>query len=403
MLPTGSTFGGVMTLWSATAMARRGCGVLLRSGSSRTDHWQPTSKLPVNASFSTRPFTPRHFSFCNTHYSPNQHPYSTTTSHANMSDGKSYTLNNGKVIPAVGFGTFASEGNPGQTYEAAIKALRTGYRHLDCAWFYQNEGEVGEAIRDFLKEQSSVKREDLFVCTKVWNHLHQPEEVKWSLNNSLEKFGLDYIDLFLVHWPIASEKDDNNMPKLNEQGTYVINERLTKDQKPTWGAMEELYKEGKAKAIGVSNWTIPHLKDLLSWANVKPTVNQIEVHPFLPNEELVQFCFDNQIMPAAYSPLGSQNQVPTTGEKVGTNPTLNAIAEKGGNSLAQVLIAWGLRRGYVVLPKSSTPSRIESNFKSIQLTDEDFAAVNEVAKGRNTRFVNMKDTFGYDVWPEESA
>jgi diketogulonate reductase-like aldo/keto reductase len=320
-----------------------------------------------------------------------------------MSDGKTYTLNNGKTIPAVGFGTFASEGNPGQTYTAALTALKTGYRHLDCAWFYQNEGEVGDAIRDFLKEETSVKREDLFVCTKVWNHLHNPEEVKWSLNNSLEKFGLDYIDLFLVHWPIASEKDEHNMPAINAEGTYVINEALTKDQKPTWGAMEELYKEGKAKAIGVSNWTIPHLKDLLSWCNVKPTVNQIEIHPFLPNEELVKFCFDNEIMPAAYSPLGSQNQVPTTGEKVGTNPTLNAIAEKGGNSLAQVLIAWGIRRGYVVLPKSSTPSRIVDNFKSITLSDEDFAAVNEVAKGRHTRFVNMKDTFGLDVWPEESA
>lgn len=174
-----------------------------------------------------------------------------------MSDGKTYTLNNGVVIPAVGFGTFASEGNPGQTYDAALAALRIGYRHLDCAWFYQNEGEVGDAIKAFLKENSSVKRSDLFVCTKVWNHLHEPEEVKWSLNNSLEKFGLDYIDLFLVHWPIASEKDDKNMPKLNEKGQYVIKDNLTKDQKPTWGAMEELYKEGKAKAIGVSNWTIP--------------------------------------------------------------------------------------------------------------------------------------------------
>ena len=320
-----------------------------------------------------------------------------------MSDGKTFTLNNGKTIPAVGFGTFASEGNPGQTYTAALAALKTGYRHLDCAWFYQNEGEVGEAVRDFLKETPSVKREDLFICTKVWNHMHEPEEVKWSLNNSLEKFGLDYVDLFLVHWPIAAEKDANNMPKLNEKGQYVIKEELTKNHKPTWGAMEELYKEGKAKAIGVSNWTIPHLKELLSWCSVKPTVNQIEIHPFLPNDELVKYCFDNQILPAAYSPLGSQNQVPTTGEKVNTNPTLNAIAEKGGNTLAQVLIAWGIRRGYVVLPKSSTPSRIESNFKSIQLTDEDFEAVNEVAKGRNTRFVNMKEDFGYDVWPEESA
>jgi len=322
---------------------------------------------------------------------------------APLQNEKTFKLSNGVIMPAVGFGTFASEGNPGQTYTAALAALKTGYRHLDCAWFYQNEGEVGEAVRDFLKETPSVKREDLFICTKVWNHMHEPEEVKWSLNNSLEKFGLDYVDLFLVHWPIAAEKDENNMPAINDKGHYVINEELTKNHKSTWGAMEELYKEGKAKAIGVSNWTIPHLKDLLSWCNVKPTVNQIEIHPFLPNDELVKFCFDNQILPAAYSPLGSQNQVPTTGEKVNTNPTLNAIAEKGGNTLAQVLIAWGIRRGYVVLPKSSTPSRIESNFKSIQLTDEDFEAVNEVAKGRNTRFVNMKEDFGYDVWPEESS
>ena len=320
-----------------------------------------------------------------------------------MSSGQTFKLNNNVEIPTVGFGTFASEGSKGETYKAVEAALNIGYRHLDCAWFYQNEEEVGEAVRDFLKKRSDVKRSDLFICTKVWNHLHEPEEVKWSLNNSLEKFGLDYIDLFLVHWPIAAEGDETKMPKLNAQGQYVIKEQLTKDPKPTWKAVEELYKEKKARAIGVSNWTVAGLKDMLSWCEVKPQVNQIEIHPFLPNDELVKFCFDNGIMPSAYSPLGSQNQVPTTGEKVNTNPTLNSIAEKGGNTLAQVLIAWGIKRGYVVLPKSSTPSRIESNFKTIDLTDEDFKAVNEVAKGRHTRFVNMKDTFGYDVWPEESA
>ena len=320
-----------------------------------------------------------------------------------MSSGQTFKLNNGVIIPAVGFGTFASEGAKGETYKAVEAALNIGYRHLDCAWFYQNEEEVGEAVRDFLKKRSDVKREDLFICTKVWNHLHEPEEVKWSLNNSLEKFGLDYVDLFLVHWPIAAEGDDKKMPKLNAKGQYVIKEQLTKDPKPTWKAMEELYKEKKTRAIGVSNWTVAGLKDMLSWCEVKPQVNQVEIHPFLPNDELVKFCFDNDIMPSAYSPLGSQNQVPSTGEKVNTNPTLNSIAEKGGNTLAQVLIAWGIKRGYVVLPKSSTPSRIESNFKTIDLTDADFKAVNEVAKGRHTRFVNMKDTFGFDVWPEESA
>lgn len=167
--------------------------------------------------------------------------------------------------------------------------------------------------------------------------------------------------------------------------------------------MEKLYAEKKARAIGVSNWTKEQLEQLLKYAKVTPQVNQIEVHPFLPNDELVQYCFDHNIMPEAYSPLGSQNQVPTTGERVSENATLNEIAQKGGNTLAQVLIAWGLRRGYVVLPKSSNPARIESNFKSIELSDADFAAVNKVAEGRHFRFVNMKDTFGYDVWPEETA
>ncbi|EME88669.1 uncharacterized protein MYCFIDRAFT_64092 [Pseudocercospora fijiensis CIRAD86] len=319
-----------------------------------------------------------------------------------MSNGKAFKLNNGVTIPAVGFGTFANEGAVGETYKAVTHALKVGYRHLDCAWFYQNEDEVGDAVRDFLKENPSVKRSDIFICTKVWNNLHEPEEVRWSLQSSMEKLKVDYVDLFLIHWPIAAERDEKYMPKLNEKGQYVIKEELTKNPRPTWRAMEELYEAGKARAIGVSNWTVEGLKELLTYAKVKPAVNQIEIHPFLPNEELVKFCFDNDILPEAYSPLGSQNQVPTTGEKVNTNPTLNQIAEKGGNTLAQVLIAWGLRRGYVVLPKSSTPSRIESNFKSIELSDEDFDAVNQLAKGRHTRFVNMKDTFGYDVWPGEA-
>ena len=320
-----------------------------------------------------------------------------------MSSGTTFTLENGIKMPGVGFGTFASEGNEGETYRAVMCALKTGYRHLDCAWFYQNEGEVGDALKDFCKENPSVKRSDIFICTKVWNHLHEPDEVKWSINSSLEKLKTDYIDLFLVHWPIAAEKDENMMPKLNEKGQYIIKEGLTKNQEPTWRAMEEICQSGKAKAIGLSNFTIPQIKDVLSYCKIRPQVNQIEIHPFLPNTELVNFCKQEKILPVAYSPLGSQNQVPSTGEKVNTNETLNKIAEKGGNTLAQVLIAWGLRRGYVVLPKSSTPSRIESNFKSIELSDADFEAINKVAEGRHTRFVNMKDTFGYDVWPEESS
>jgi diketogulonate reductase-like aldo/keto reductase len=154
--------------------------------------------------------------------------------------------------------------------------------------------------------------------------------------------------------------------------------------------MEELAESGKAKAIGVSNWTVPGLQKLLKFARVKPTVNQVEIHPFFPNTELVKFCFDNQILPAAYSPLGSQNQVPSTGETVRENPTLKEVANRSGHNLAQVLLAWGLRRGYIVLPKSSTPSRIESNFQLPELSDDDFNAVEEVARTHKCRFVNMK-------------
>ncbi|POS69397.1 hypothetical protein DHEL01_v212210 [Diaporthe helianthi] len=313
-----------------------------------------------------------------------------------------FTLNNGVKVPGLGFGTFASEGSEGESYRATKKALEVGYRHLDCAWFYQNEGEVGQAIRDFLKENQDVKREDIFVCTKVWNHLHKPEDLRWSFNDSLKKLGLDYVDLYLVHWPIAAERTDDYQPKLGPDGKYIIDKDLTDNPEPTWRAMEELAESGKARAIGVSNWTIDGLKKLFSFAKIRPSVNQIEVHPFLPNEELVKFCLKNNVLPEAYSPLGSQDQVPTTGEKVRTNKTLNEVAERSNHTLAQVLLAWGLRRGYVVLPKSSTPHRIESNFEVPKLSDEDFEAVNQVAKGRHTRFVNMKDTFGYNVWPEES-
>ncbi|KAI0121101.1 NADP-dependent oxidoreductase domain-containing protein [Xylariales sp. AK1849] len=316
---------------------------------------------------------------------------------------QSFTLSNGVKIPGVGFGTFANEGAKGETYKAVKCALEVGYRHLDCAWFYGNEDEVGEAVRDFLKASTSVKREDLFICTKVWNHLHEPEEVKWSFEDSLKNFGLDYVDLYLVHWPIAAEKDENHQPKLGSDGKYVIKKDLTENFEPTWRAMEQIARSGGARAIGVSNWTVEGLKRLLEFAEIKPAVNQIEIHPFLPNEKLVKFCQENDILPAAYSPLGSQDQVPTTGEKVRTDKTLNEVADRSGHTLPQVLLAWGLRRGYVVLPKSSTPVRIESNYQIPDISHADFEAVNGVAEGRHTRFVNMKDTFGHNVWPEESV
>jgi diketogulonate reductase-like aldo/keto reductase len=182
----------------------------------------------------------------------------------------------------------------------------------------------------------------------------------------------------------------------------VINKTLTENPEPTWRAMEKLYHEGLARSIGLSNFTEKGIEALLKYAKVKPAMNQIEIHPFLPQQPLINYCLSKSIIPVAYSPLGSQDQVPGTGEKVSTNKELNAIADENGWTLAQVLIAWGLKRGYSVLPKSSNESRIKGNANLVTLSDEDFAAVNKVAEGRWTRFVNMKDTFGYDVWPEES-
>jgi len=165
--------------------------------------------------------------------------------------------------------------------------------------------------------------------------------------------------------------------------------------------MEKLYKAGKTRSIGVSNYKIEHLDALLKYAEIKPTMNQIEIHPFLPNTELVDYCTAHNILPAAYSPLGSQE--PSTKEKVLQNAELNAIANRKGVTLAQLLIAWGIKRRYVVVPKSATPERIRSNFQLFELTEEEFRAVNKVAEGRHSRFVNPKGIFGFDVWPEESA
>lgn len=164
--------------------------------------------------------------------------------------------------------------------------------------------------------------------------------------------------------------------------------------------MERLYEAGKAKAIGVSNWTIPGLESLLKYADIKPAVNQIEIHPYFPNTELVKYCFDQGIIPVAYSPLGSQEG---TGERIFADKELQDLAKSKSVSMAQLLIAWGLKRGYAVLPKSQNEDRVRSNFNLIELNEVDFAVLNRAEGRRGYRFVSCKDlNFGYDVWPEES-
>jgi len=167
--------------------------------------------------------------------------------------------------------------------------------------------------------------------------------------------------------------------------------------------MEKLYASGKTRSVGVSNWTIAGLQTLLSYAVIPPVVNQVEIHPYLPNTALLAFCNSHSILPVAYSPLGSQHQVDHSLAFVSSDRVLNALAKRKGVGLAQVLIAWGLKRGYAVLPKSSNAERIKSNFEVVDLSESEFEEVNEVARRKNDRFVNLKDTFGYDVWPEETT
>lgn len=242
-----------------------------------------------------------------------------------------YGLNNGTKIPIVGFGTWQTP--DGQVaYESVLAALKAGYRHIDTAAAYGNEDSVGKAIAD-----SGVAREDLFVTTKLWNADHGYEATKAALATSLQKLGLDYVDLYLIHWPNPAAMRDNF-------------EQLTAD---TWKAMEELYASRKARAIGVSNFRPKHLDVLLKTAKVVPAVNQIFLNPSDMEDDVVAYNEAHGILSEAYSPLG-------TGKIFGI-PELKTIAAKYNKSVAQVVLRWSLQNGFLPLPKSVHADRIQQN------------------------------------------
>jgi len=242
-----------------------------------------------------------------------------------------YSLNNGTKIPIVGFGTWQTP--DGQVaYESVLAALKAGYRHIDTAAAYGNEESVGKAIAD-----SDVAREDLFVTTKLWNADHGYEATKAALATSLQKLGLDYVDLYLIHWPNPVAMRDNF-------------EQLTAD---TWKAMEELYASRKVRAIGVSNFRPKHLDVLLKTAKVVPAVNQIFLNPSDMEADVVAYNEAHGILSEAYSPLG-------TGKIFGI-PELKTIADKYQKSVAQIVLRWSLQNGFLPLPKSVHADRIEQN------------------------------------------
>lgn len=258
---------------------------------------------------------------------------------------KYYTLANGNVIPTIGFGTWRLA-NGSEAYDAVSHALKVGYRHIDTAEIYGNEESIGQAIKD-----SQVPREDIFLTTKVWNDKITYEETLAGFQNSLDRLQTDYVDLLLIHWP---------NPKAI-RGTIGYKER----NKEVWQALEALYQEGKARAIGISNFMPHHLEALLETAEIKPMVNQILLAPGTIQEEIVNMCRQHHILLEAYSPFGSGD--------IFKNAELQEIADKYDRSIAQIALRWSLQNEFLPLPRSSKPKNIEQNLDvfGFELAEED--------------------------------
>lgn len=286
------------------------------------------------------------------------------------------TLNNGRSIPTVGLGTWKSK--PGEVANAVKTAIQAGYRHIDCAAVYGNEKEVGEALKSCIG--STVSREDLFITSKLWNTKHNPSDVRPALMDTLADLGLDYLDLYLIHWPIALKDGDERFPK-DDGGKLIY---AYHDPCDTWQAMEALVNNGLVRAIGLSNFNSKQVDDIISKAQIKPAVLQVECHPYLNQAQLIRHCKERDIVVTAYSPLGSPDRPwAKPGEPtLMDDPKMLEIANKYGKSPAQVCIRFQVQRGVSVIPKSVTPARIESNFEvfDFELSDDDMKVIESFNK-----------------------
>lgn len=260
---------------------------------------------------------------------------------------KKLTLSNGVGIPILGFGTYKMEDDE-IVLNSVREAIKAGYRHIDTASFYKNEENVGNGIREGLKH-TGLKKKDIFVTTKVWNTEQGYENTLNAFNNSLQRLNMDYVDLYLIHWPVTKDYADTWQSRIKE----------------TWKAMEKLYKEGKIRAIGVSNFLVHHLEELMSNCEIKPMVNQIEFHPGHNQKETIKFCKKHEIVVEAWSPLGRG--------VILENEFLSEIAKRYNRTIAQICLRWIIQQGIVALPKSVTLERIKSNFEifDFELSEED--------------------------------
>ncbi|XP_038221005.1 aldo-keto reductase family 1 member B1-like isoform X2 [Zerene cesonia] len=307
------------------------------------------------------------------------------------------TFNNGKTIPVMGLGTWKSK--PGEVTQAVKDAIDIGYRHIDCAFVYGNEKEVGEAITAKINE-GVVKREDLFITSKLWNTFHRPDLVKGALLKTLENLNIKYIDLYLIHWP-QGYKEDGELFPADASGKIQFSDV---DYVDTWKALEPLVGEGLVRSLGISNFNSKQIDRLLKSATIKPVVNQVECHPYLNQQRLIQYCEARGIKITAYSPLGSPDRPwAQPGEPLlMEDPKLKAIAERLGKTVAQVLIRYQIDRGVIVIPKSVNKSRIASNFAvfDFKLSEEDVQLINSF--DCNGRFVPMTASLGHKYHPFEN-
>jgi 2,5-diketo-D-gluconate reductase A len=260
-------------------------------------------------------------------------------------------LNNGRTIPQFGFGVFQVK--PADTAKAVTEALEAGYRHIDTAEMYGNEKEVGTAIA-----KSGLDRADVFVTSKLNNGFHRPDDARLAFGYSLDALGFDYLDLFLIHWPLPTRYG----------GDYVS----------TWRTLEEFYRDGRARSIGVSNFQPHHLRRLHGESEITPAVNQIEIHPYLTQNDVRAFCAQYQIAIEAWSPLAQG--------LVLDDPTIVSIAKQVGKTPAQVVLRWHIERGDIVFPKSVTPARIGENIDifDFELSGEDVEAITALNKNQRT-------------------
>lgn len=293
-------------------------------------------------------------------------------SHDNLSQHR-FPLNNGRdAIPALGFGTSLSDRN--QTRNAVKAAVQVGFRHLDAAERYRNEAEVGAALSDLFRD-GTVRREDLFVTTKLWNNNHRPERVKPALQASLSRLGLDEIDLYLVHTPFAFAPGDDQDPR-DAHGGVIYDSGVTLEE--TWAAMEELVDEGLSRAIGLSDIDAAGVRSILDSARIKPAAVEVESHPYHPQWELHELCQAHGIILLAFASLGHALE-----PRLLDDALVVSIAQRLGKTPAQVLLAWGIQRGSAVLTSSVKAARIRENFDVTALPED---AVREINERLETRY-----------------